>query len=92
VDAKVGLKPADETLFAYLCELKKPYIAVLTKADKLSAEELKKAMQEIGSRVSTLWAASPLIFATSAKTNYGLTELRAYLAYLTQQQEFPTRK
>lgn len=91
MDARVGLKSADETLFAYLCELKKPYIAVLTKADKLSAEELKQAMKEIANRVSTQWAASTLIFATSAKTNYGLAELRAYLAYLTQQREY-TRK
>lgn len=91
MDAKVGLKTADETLFAYLCELKKPYIVVLTKADKLAPLELKIAMKDLGKRVSTEWAASPLIFSTSAKTSYGLAELRAYLAYLTLQQQEPAK-
>ena len=85
VDANVGVKQADETLFAYLCEVKVPYIVVLTKTDKLRDEALKKMQREIGVMVSSQWAASPLIFSTSSKTLYGLMELRAYLAYMLQE-------
>jgi GTP-binding protein len=85
VDANVGIKPTDEALFKYLCELKKPYVVVLTKADKLSGEKLEMTLREVGKAVSIQWAASPLIFATSAKVQYGLSELRAYLAYLLLQ-------
>lgn len=90
VDAKVGLKTADEMLFTYLSELKKPFIVVLTKADKVSSAQLQRTMKEVGSRVGQEWAASPLVFATSAVAQYGLTELRAYLAYMIQERTAPT--
>lgn len=84
VDCEAGVKASDATLFSYLGDLKKPFIVVLTKADKLNSAQLHKAQRDIGALVSKQWAASPLVFSTSAKAQYGLMELRAYLAYLLE--------
>jgi selenocysteine-specific translation elongation factor len=58
--------------------MKTPFIIVLTKSDKSTGGKIMDLMKLYQTRMEMF---SPIIFATSAKTDYGIPELRAYLAY-----------
>lgn len=84
VDARHGLKRADEDVMDRLDAAAVNYQVVLTKADKIKPTQLAKLIELTSSAVGRRPAAHPMIHATSAVTGDGLAELRADLAALAQ--------
>jgi len=82
LDARHGVKPADEQVMALLDGLAVSYQAVLTKCDKLTPAELIAARAAVAERLARQPAAHPMVQATAATTGQGIAELRAELAAL----------
>ena len=80
VDARHGLKPADETLMDELDRAAVSYQAVLTKADKISAAELGAAQAATEAALRRRAAAYPVVLATSSAKGSGLDALKAEIA------------
>jgi GTP-binding protein len=82
IDARHGIKPADEAIFDLLDEAAVNYQPVLTKIDKLRPEALERVMTETAERLRKRPAAHPQVLATSSVKSTGLPELRAVIAGL----------
>ena len=82
VDARHGLKPTDETVFAALDRTAVNYQIVLTKADAVAGSELAKRVEQTSFALTRHPAAFPEVLATSSRTGEGMPELRAALARL----------
>jgi GTP-binding protein len=82
VDARHGLKAADQTVFAPLDEAAVSYQIVLTKADAIKPTELETRIAETAAALARRPAAFPEILATSARDDIGIPELRAAIARL----------
>ncbi len=82
IDARHGIKPADEAIFDLLDEAAVNYQPVLTKIDKLKPGELERMIAETAKRLSRRPAAHPQVLATSSVKSTGLPELRAAIAGL----------
>jgi GTP-binding protein len=83
IDARHGVKAADEEMLALLDETAVSYQLVLTKIDKIKPAE---RVAVIGSTIETARkhaAAHPLVHATSSITGEGIAELRAEIAGIT---------
>jgi GTP-binding protein len=80
IDARHGIKPADEEIFELLDEAAVNYQPVLTKVDKLKAGELDKVVADTAERLRRRPAAHPEVLATSSAQSSGLGELRATIA------------
>lgn len=80
VDSRHGLKPPDIALMDMLDEAGVPYLAVLTKADKVSEAVLAKTRAGVAAALKSRAAAAPEVLATSARKNWGLEALRARVA------------
>jgi selenocysteine-specific translation elongation factor len=82
IDGEQGVKPRDIDLFEMLCSMNKvfnvtPQQIVLTKTDRRCP-----ALESFSSLAEKYPLLANYIFATSAKTGFGVNELRAYLTYL----------
>jgi GTP-binding protein len=82
VDARHGLKAADQTVFEPLDEAAVSYQIVLTKADAVKPAELDARIAETAAALAKRPAAFPEILATSARDDAGIPELRAAVARL----------
>lgn len=82
VDSRHGLKPSDHDVMGLMDEAAVVYQVVLTKADKMTANELKTVMTALQEAMRPHTAAYPYVAITSARTGLGLPELRASLAML----------
>jgi GTP-binding protein len=82
IDARHGIKPADEAIFDLLDEAAVNYQPVLTKVDKLKPGELDKVVSETAERLRRRPAAHPEVLATSSVKSTGLPELRSAIAAL----------
>ena len=82
VDARHGLKPADEEMMTLLDTAAVSYQAILTKADKISQTDLAKTTTRTTQALAKHPAAYPSVIATSAETGMGFEELRAAIAKL----------
>ncbi|MFW6027872.1 MAG: ribosome biogenesis GTP-binding protein YihA/YsxC [bacterium] len=80
IDARHGIKPADETMFDMLDEAAVSFQVVLTKCDKLKGNALKQREAETLRLLRKHVAAHPSVICTSARTGSGISELRAELA------------
>ena len=80
IDARRGFMGSDKAVMAALDETAVSYLVVLTKADKLKAEPLKKLLRDLEDTLSSHTAAYPHTLATSARTDQGIAKLRAHLA------------
>ncbi len=85
VDARHGLKSADEDMMDLLDEAAVNYQIVLTKTDKIKPSELESVMAEAAAAIARRPAAHPVIRATSAETGFGIEALRAELAAIARQ-------
>jgi GTP-binding protein len=83
VDARHGLKPADEAVLDTLGEAAVSHEVVLTKVDQIGTAELAARIAEVAAAVRRRPAAFPDVLATSARTGYGIPMLRAAVARLT---------
>jgi GTP-binding protein len=82
VDARHGLKPADDGVLDTLDQRAVNYQIVLTKADQVKAPELAERIAATDAALARRPAAYPQVLATSARTGAGLPELRAAIARL----------
>ena len=84
VDARHGLKPADEEMMSLLDTAAVSYQVILTKADKISQTDLARTTALTTQALAKHPAAYPSVIATSAETGMGFEELRAVIAKLLE--------
>jgi GTP-binding protein len=82
VDARHGLKDADDAILDTLGTSAVSHEIVLTKCDEVSAAGLAARGAEVRSAMRKRPAAFPDLLATSARTGAGIAELRAAIARL----------
>jgi len=82
IDARHGIKAADEAVFDLLDEAAVSYQVVLTKADQVAGEALALLLEATATALAKRKAAYPEVLATSARTRSGIVELRAAVAKL----------
>jgi GTP-binding protein len=86
IDARHGIKNTDQDVLALMDEAAVSYQIVLTKIDKISAAQLKRAQAETTAELGKHPAAHPEIIATSAEKRLGINELRAAIVDLIADQ------
>ena len=82
VDARHGLKEADDALLKTLDVSAVSYQMVLTKADQVKVSELEKRIAETAAALAKRPAAFPEIIVTSSREGTGMPELRATIVRL----------
>jgi GTP-binding protein len=82
VDARHGLKPADEPALAVLGQAAVSHQIVLTKCDEVKSSELGTRIAGVEAALAKRPAAFPAVVATSAHNGSGIPELRAAIARL----------
>jgi GTP-binding protein len=82
LDARRGIAAADEPLIAAFNQSAVSFLAVLTKCDKLTPEELAAQTGKVEAALAKQVAAYPALIATSARDGSGIAELRAHLVAL----------
>jgi GTP-binding protein len=85
IDARHGLKPADDAVFDTLGEAAVSHQVVLTKCDQVTQAELADRLAAITAVLKKRAAAFPDILLTSARTGAGIPELRAAIARLLEE-------
>ena len=82
LDARHGAKPVDEEIMALLDGAAVPFMAVLTKADKLRPAERERNLDQVREALRRHPAAHPEMVLTSAETGLGIATLRHEVAAL----------
>jgi GTP-binding protein len=77
IDARHGVKPVDREMLTMLDEAAVGYRVVLTKADKIKAEELEAVRAATEAEARKHPAAYPVVHVTSAEKGMGIADLRA---------------
>jgi GTP-binding protein len=85
IDARHGLKEADEAVLKTLDVAAVSYQIVLTKADQPKAAELEQRVAETAAALAKRPAAFPEIMVTSSREGDGMPELRAAIARLVRE-------
>jgi len=85
VDARHGLKPADDDVLGTLDQAAVNYQVVLTKADQVGDAELAERLAATAAALAKHPAAYPEVLATSARSGAGMPELRAAIARLLKE-------
>ncbi len=84
IDARHGLKKADQDVMTMLDKAAVSYQIVLTKSDKVGPESLARVTAAVAQAIPSHTAAHPDVLATSSATGQGIPEVRAALAALTE--------
>lgn len=82
IDSRHGLKPLDKELFSAFDKSAVSYQIVLTKADKLTAQDKVALLSSFQNQVKDYIAVYPEIILTSSLKGEGIAELRAEIAAL----------
>lgn len=82
IDARHGVKAVDEEILTLLDTTAVTFQAVLTKADKVKADDRERVMTQVRSALSKHPAAYPEIVLTSSEKGDGIDTLRAIIATL----------
>jgi GTP-binding protein len=85
VDARHGLKAADDEVLATLDRAAVNYQVVLTKADEVAEAALAELIGRTTAALARHPAAFPQVLATSARDGGGIPELRAAIARLVKE-------
>jgi GTP-binding protein len=85
VDARHGLKAADDTILDTLSEAAVSHEIVLTKCDQASEAALAERIAALKAAMRKRPAAFPDLIATSARTGVGIEQLRAAIARLASE-------
>ena len=80
IDARHGLKTADDAVLKTLDVAAVSYQIVLTKGDQVPAKELETRLAETAAAIKKRAAAFPDILVTSSREGTGMRELRATIA------------
>ena len=85
IDAKIGIGQLDREMMNYLEDSKVSYQVILTKADKISADELQKQLLDTQQYLRRKGVSSghPWIIPTSAKSGLGISELKGCICIAT---------
>jgi len=84
IDARHGIKSADEPIMDLLDEAAVSYQVVLTKIDKLRPAQVAAVVADTGAALEKHAAAYATLIATSSEKGSGIAELRAEIAALAQ--------
>jgi GTP-binding protein len=87
IDARHGLKAADETIFEALNQAAVSFQVVLTKSDQITASELTERLEAVRRAVGRRPAAFPEVLATSSRSGAGIPALRAAIARLLRERK-----
>ena len=87
VDARHGLKDADDPMFDALGRAAVSHQIVLTKADAIKPAELAGRVAEVEAALAKRPAAFPTVLVTSAHVGTGIPELRAAIARLLDERK-----
>jgi GTP-binding protein len=82
IDARHGIKDADQPALELLRKAAVSHQIVLTKCDQLSAKDLADRIASISEGIAKSAAAFPDVIATSSRDGAGIPELRAAIARL----------
>ena len=82
IDTRHGIKPVDEEIMGLLDRAAVTFQVVLTKADKVKAQDRDAILDQVRGKLATHPAAYPELILTSSETGLGLTTLRAVIAGL----------
>jgi GTP-binding protein len=82
IDARHGLKPADDDILETLGRAAVSHEIVLTKCDQIAPAELAARVEAIKAAMQKRPAAFPDLIVTSARTGAGIADLRAAIARL----------
>jgi GTP-binding protein len=82
IDARHGIKPVDEEIMGLLDTAAVTFQVVLTKADKIKAQDRDRVLTQVRKRLATHPAAFPELVLTSSETGDGVPTLRAIIADL----------
>jgi GTP-binding protein len=82
IDARHGIKSADEPIMQLLDEAAVSYQAVLTKVDKLKPPALASVVTDTAAALQTHAAAYATLITTSSESGSGIADLRAEIAAL----------
>ena len=85
VDARHGLKSADDDVLGTLDQAAVNYQVVLTKADQVKDAELAALLAATAAALAKHPAAHPDVLATSAHSGAGMAELRGAIARLVKE-------
>jgi GTP-binding protein len=80
IDARHGLKTADDAVLKTLDVAAVSYQIVLTKGDQVPAKELETRLADTAAAIKKRAAAFPDILVTSSREGTGMPELRATIA------------
>lgn len=83
IDSRHEPQPADRELLQLLSGQRVPYLAVLTKADKLNQQERATTVRRAKEALLDAGLEAPVVL-TSAKKNEGMGELRAWIGDLVR--------
>jgi GTP-binding protein len=87
VDARHGLKTADDTALDALGQSAVSHQIVLTKCDAVKASELSDRVVEVEAALAKRPAAFPTVLPTSSREGTGIPELRAAIARLLEERK-----
>jgi len=80
IDARHGIKAIDQATMEMLDAARVPYVAVLTKADKIKESELEELTRRIGEELKANHPlAAAKIYPTSSDKKTGIEDLRTFL-------------
>lgn len=82
IDARHGVKPVDEEIMRLLDQAAVTFQVVLTKADKVKAQDRERILDQVRGALAAHPAAFPEIVLTSSETGAGIATLRAIVAAL----------
>ena len=87
VDARHGLKPADDSILEILGKAAVSHEIVLTKCDQVSDAALAERLEAVNAAMAKRPAAFPDVLATSARNGAGIPDLRAAIARLRAERD-----
>ena len=87
IDARHGIKAADDAILDTLSKAAVSHQIVLTKCDQVSEAELAARVMALQAAIAKRPAAFPQVLATSARNAAGITELRAAIARLLRERD-----
>ena len=87
VDARHGLKTADDTALDALGQSAVSHQIVLTKCDALKPAELRDRIAEVEAALARRPAAFPTVLPTSSRDGTGIPELRAAIGRLLEERK-----
>ncbi len=79
VDSRLEPQKIDLDFISFLGRNSVPFSIVFTKADKVSRNRLKTAINDYSAVLSEQWETLPPMFSTSAETRMGREELLSYI-------------